>query len=141
MYTKETIDWEKVEPDIGTMSDRAVAKKHGISHAIVSERRHKLRREAGARLPRVNLGEYSCLLGKAIDIRVAEMAGVSESTVRSRRESAGIPPFRSRDANEYIFVRFKEYCDALSVPRAKRKANALKEQYREFCERAGIGHD
>jgi transposase len=43
MYTKITIKWAEIDGDIGQMSDRAVARKHGVSHAAVSNRRNKLR--------------------------------------------------------------------------------------------------
>jgi hypothetical protein len=139
MYTKQTINWKEVEKDIGKYTDREVAKKHGISHESVSNRRRKMKCPVVPRGPRLDFGPWSAALGKKTDKEIADLSGFTKATIWLRRTKQGIPSAKTGDGES--FISYKEYCDALGIERTARKKRDNREKYKEFCEQGGFEHE
>ncbi len=81
---------------LGTITDKAIARRFGIGRLAVNWRRRKLGiRALGHRVNTEWTDEMDALLGTLIDREVADKLGISGATVCRRRGELGIPVFKS----------------------------------------------
>ena len=82
------------DPDLGRITDKAMARRHGVSHTTA----FKARKYAG--IPATQSREYAGDiimnhpdLGKMSDMALSKKIGCAETTVRRHRNLADIPSF------------------------------------------------
>lgn len=83
-------------PDMGKMSDGAVAKKWGVSAAMVLKHRRRFKIPAFGSVPKARRGPallkpHLHLLGQVTDAEIARLAGCNVDLVQDARNRAGIP--------------------------------------------------
>lgn len=83
-------DWNSL---LGTMTDKALAKKLDISDGVVSSRRNGLGIPSFAEANKIDWEKYDDLLGTSHDHVIAERIGVSSSSVGNRRRELDIPKY------------------------------------------------
>lgn len=111
-YSPRRVDWSKHDHLLGTMPDTALAKQLGCSATLVSRRRkkkdipafgssHQLKKN-----PEIFWTKWDPLLGQINDKELARKAGISVSTVTTRRRKKNIVACRTSKAKprEFFFL-------------------------------------
>lgn len=97
---KTSVSKVLIDPDLGKVQDRIIAKKYGLSISKVSAIRYKLKIPASHIHPlqfslrKFNWDKIICKLGIVRDIELSKEAGVSRERIRQIRKKHNIPKYK-----------------------------------------------
>lgn len=96
------MDYAMIDPLLGTMTDKEVASKTGVSLGKITLRRMSL--GIGAYKHGINWRDIDPYLGKLSDEKVGKMFGVSATGILLHRRKMAVTPYKEANKKEYDTV-------------------------------------
>lgn len=92
--TKKNINWELIDPLLGTVPDRELAEKTGCTINLIGARR-RLKKIKAFRESQL-WGKYKKELGLVPDADIAKRMGLTNTAVATKRRSLQIPAHKKK---------------------------------------------